>query len=137
MIPPFLLVLLVAAASLAGSASQASADDSLAVYRWKSRVLVIAAPERSDPQIEVQRREARARIADFAERDLVIIEAIGDAPEAVRIRKGFGISASQFRVVLVGKDGEAKLSEAGPIPTSRLFAIIDAMPMRRDEQSRR
>ncbi|CAA2107528.1 hypothetical protein MBUL_04205 [Methylobacterium bullatum] len=129
--PPFL-----AAAVLSGLASQALADDPLAAHRWKSRVLVIVAPEDGDPRIEAQRREARASRADYAERDLILVEAIGTGVEADRIRHRFGIGAGDFRVVLVGKDGEAKLTEAAPIPAARLFSTIDAMPMRREERRR-
>ncbi|WP_051092951.1 DUF4174 domain-containing protein [Methylobacterium sp. 77] len=130
-------LLLFAVAGLPGFMSPASAKDPLSAYRWTSRVLVIAAPERSDPRIDVQKREALARRADYAERDLVVVEAVGKTAEADRIRRRFGVSAEEFRVVLVGKDGEPKLSEREPIPVERLFATIDAMPMRRDEQRRR
>ncbi|MCC0807961.1 DUF4174 domain-containing protein [Methylobacterium sp. W2] len=130
-------LLLAALAAMSGSATPALADDPLAAHRWTSRVLLIVAPESGDPRIEAQRREARARRADYAERDLVLVEAIGTGAEADRIRARFGIGARDFRVVLVGKDGGAKLSEAVPIPAARLFSTIDAMPMRRDEQGRR
>ncbi|WP_018043005.1 DUF4174 domain-containing protein [Methylobacterium sp. 88A] len=128
---------LAAIAAMSGFAAPASADDPLAAHRWKSRVLVIVAPEGGDPRVEAQRREARVRRADYAERDLVLVEAIGTGAEADRIRHRFGIGAGDFRVVLVGKDGEAKLTEAAPIPSTRLFSMIDAMPMRRDEKGRR
>ena len=130
-------LLLAAVAALAGFTMPALADDPLAAHRWTSRVLVIVAPEGSDPRIEAQRREARARQADYAERDLVVVEAIGAGAEAKSIRRRFGIGERDFRVVLVGKDGEAKLTEAAPIPAVRLFSTIDAMPMRKDERSRR
>ncbi|KQP09560.1 hypothetical protein ASF26_04600 [Methylobacterium sp. Leaf93] len=124
-------------AAMSGVASQAFADDPLAAHRWTSRVLVIVAPESGDPRIEAQRREARAWRADYAERDLVLVEAIGTGTEARRIRNRFGIGERDFRVVLVGKDGDAKLVQAAPIPADRLFSTIDAMPMRRDERRQR
>lgn len=129
-------LLLAALAAMSGSATPALADDPLAAHRWTSRVLLIVAPESGDLRIEAQRREARARRTDYAERDLVLVEAIGTGAEADRIRARFGIGVRDFRVVLVGKDGGAKLHEAAPIPAARLFSTIDAMPMRRDEQGR-
>ena len=128
---------LAAIAAMLGFAAMASADDPLSAHRWRSRVLVIVAPEPGDPRIEAQKREARARRTDYAERDLVLVEAIGTGAEAKSVRARFGIGAGDFRVVLVGKDGDAKLIEPAPIPAARLFATIDAMPMRRDEQGRR
>jgi hypothetical protein len=41
-----------------------------------------------------------------------------------------------FTVVLVGKDGGAKLSSARPIDPKRLMDTIDAMPMRQREMAR-
>lgn len=130
-------LLLASIAAMSGLASQALAEDPLAAHRWTSRVLVIVAPDGEDPRIEAQRREARARRADYAERDLVVVEAIGIGAEAKSIRNRFGIGERDFRVVLVGKDGDAKLVEAAPIPAPRLFSTIDAMPMRKDERGRR
>jgi hypothetical protein len=37
----------------------------------------------------------------------------------------------------VGKDGGEKLSSSKPLAAEKLFATIDAMPMRRDEMQRR
>jgi len=39
-------------------------------------------------------------------------------------------------VVLIGKDGGEKLRSAQPITAERLFATIDAMPMRQSETGR-
>jgi hypothetical protein len=59
--------------------------------------------------------------------------AIGDTPEARALRAQLSLPAGEFRAVLVGKDGGAKLTAAAPIPPQKLFATIDAMPMRRGE----
>jgi hypothetical protein len=40
-------------------------------------------------------------------------------------------------VRLVGKDGGVKLDQSGPISAQALFALIDAMPMRKAEISGR
>jgi hypothetical protein len=40
-------------------------------------------------------------------------------------------------VVLIGKDGGDKLTSASPLDAARLFATIDATPMRREEKRRR
>ncbi len=133
-IPTLALLTLTA---LGADMGRAGAGDLLDAYRWRSRVLVVAAPDSGDPRLTDQRREAATRRADFAERDLVVIEAVGGTEEARALRRRFGIAPEAFRAVLIGKDGEAKLAEAAPIPAARLFATIDAMPMRRDEQRRR
>jgi hypothetical protein len=52
------------------------------------------------------------------ERDFVILTKMG---------------AKAFLVVLIGKDGKEKLRSGVPMPPQELFAIVDAMPMRRAE----
>ena len=42
-----------------------------------------------------------------------------------------------FRVVLIGKDGGVKLRQEEPISVADLFALIDSMPMRKQEMRQR
>lgn len=53
--------------------------------------------------------------------------------EAGRARHDFGVEGGRFAAVLVGKDGTAKFRSDAPFPAPDLFALIDAMPMRRRE----
>lgn len=123
-------------AMLLGVTAAQAAENPLARDRWRSRVLVISAPEAGDPRVTAQRGELENALAGMKERDLVIREAFGDTPEARRLRAALGLPGHGFRVVLVGKDGEAKRTETAPIRADALFATIDAMPMRRDERRR-
>ena len=43
------------------------------------------------------------------------------------------LNATKFEITLFGKDGGTKLSRSTLLEPEELFAIIDAMPMRRDE----
>lgn len=133
---PFLLPsVLAAVAALAPAAAGGVAAD-LDAFRWKSRLLVVAAPSADHPGAIEQRRLFAAARAEARDRDLVLVEASGDGPRAAEIRRRFGIPAGAFRAVLVGKDGGAKLASPNPIPAERLFAEIDGMPMRQDEMRR-
>ncbi|SFI03388.1 DUF4174 domain-containing protein [Methylobacterium brachiatum] len=105
----------------------------LDTYRWRSRVLVLSAPDPADADLRAQRAALGPMRGGVAERDLVVVEAIGDTPEARALRAQLSLPAGEFRAVLVGKDGGAKLTAAAPIPPQKLFATIDAMPMRRGE----
>ena len=39
-------------------------------------------------------------------------------------------------MILIGKDGEEKLSSRTPVPAERLKALIDSMPMRKTEMQK-
>ena len=117
------------AALTAGAATAGPLD----AYRWRSRVLVLSAPDSDDPDLRAQRAALGPMRGGAAERDLVVLEAVGDGAAARALRAHLSLPAGEFRAVLVGKDGGAKLTEAAPIPPEKLFATIDAMPMRRGE----
>ncbi|MCF4126085.1 DUF4174 domain-containing protein [Methylobacterium sp. SyP6R] len=128
--------LLAGALLLAAAIPAAAAGSDLDRYRWKSRVLVIAA-DAGDPRAAAQGRIAEAAASGMRERDLVVVRAIGEGRGAAALRRRLGLPATGFRAVLVGKDGGAKLTAEEPIPAERLFSTIDAMPMRREEAAGR
>lgn len=99
------------------------------------RLLVFAAAD--NPALATQRQLLSASSQDLRERDIVISEFIGSAPSAVANRKRYRIANTAFAVLLIGKDGGVKLRSTKPLQPERLFAIIDAMPMRQHEMRRR
>ncbi|MCJ2064760.1 DUF4174 domain-containing protein [Methylobacterium sp. J-088] len=116
-------------AALTMAASAAPLD----TYRDRYRVLVLSAPDAADAQLTAQRAALGPVREGIAERDLVVLEAVGSGAEARTLRAALGLPDDSFRAVLVGKDGGAKLTAAAPIPPKRLFSTVDAMPMRRAE----
>lgn len=125
------------AAVLAAGPAGAAGEDPLAGYRWKARVLVLAAGDAGDPRLAAQRQALASARTGASERDLVTVEAVGPGADAVALRRRLGLPGDAFRAVLVGKDGGAKLTSQEPIAPQRLFSTIDAMPMRQDEAKRR
>lgn len=113
----------------AGAASAGPLD----AYRDRARVLVLSAPDAADTQLRGQRAALGSARTGIAERDLVVLEAIGSGAEAKALRARLGLPSDSFRAVLIGKDGGAKLTAAAPIAPQAVFATIDAMPMRRAE----
>lgn len=132
---PLAVAVLAAAFVLAASGSAGAGP--LAEYRWKNRVLVVTALRPQEPKLAQQRAVFAAMRAGAAERDLVLIVAVGDEPAARAIRQALGLGADAFRAVLVGKDGGVKLSADTPLGPDQLFPLIDTMPMRRDEMDRK
>ena len=82
------------------------------------RILLIAAPSLNDDAYRTQAALLLPALAGLNERDFV-----------VQIQFG----TKSFSVVLIGKDGGEKLRRATPLSPDELFAIVDAMPMRRAE----
>lgn len=127
---------LVLGLSLGAALPAEASDTPLSGYRWKNRVLVVVAPSRQDGNLVAQRRIFEQNAKGMAERQIVLIEAAGDDERARGIRAQLGADDRAFRVVLVGKDGNAAVSSSKPIGAADLFGRVDAMPMRRDEMRR-
>jgi len=119
---------------------------SLDSYQWKNRLLLIFAPSENSAAYQQQRQLLQGQQAGLNERDLLIFELLAqgtshvngqniDAEEVAKIRNYFKVSAKDFRVVLVGKDGTAKRYDKSPVSPTAIFTTIDAMPMRRQEMN--
>jgi hypothetical protein len=82
----------------------------------------------------------RGHEAELKERDVVVVfvpvAGSGDQPSnrhLQELRREFHVAAPEFTVVLVGKDGGEKFRSHVPVTIEKLNAVIDAMPMRRQE----
>ncbi len=136
---PLISVAVVAAAAAGGPAAF-DAVASVDAYRGQFRLLIVFAPTAVNRALAQQREGGDA--AEFADRDLRIIEVIGNTVRgatdpAAALRARFDTPPPAFRVILLGKDGHVALDSIGPVPAARIEATIDAMPMRRDEMQRR
>lgn len=129
------------------SAYAARPPFSIADYRWENRLLVVAA-QRSDDDDLVALTGDIARTADeFDDRDLVLVMLLEDGiatsgervltPEEIAAtRKALNLRSGDFAVRLVGKDGSVKLASESWSSIDEIYALIDTMPMRRQEQAR-
>jgi len=116
----------------------------LSEFRWNYRVLLVFTPYRSDNNFLQQKKMVENNRAGFDDRDIVVIEIIGDKVLAKNhpfkfaasiYRSKFGVSAPEFRTFLIGKDGYIKYKSPLPSDPCHLFGLIDLMPMRRREIS--
>ena len=119
-------------ASVMIHASRASQLDE---WKWKSRVLVVVAPA-GNAAAQAQRRIYESAAKGMAERSIVLIEALDDQERSQRLRSRFSADGRRFQVFLVGKDGQTAISSEKPVSADNLFALVDAMPMRREEMRR-
>jgi len=105
--------------------------------------LIINAPNPDSAELTEQRALLSKVHGEMRERDVVLIEIVGDRPMVVigplaqldggGIVSRLGLSKDQFGVALVGKDTGVKLRSSEVVTPAALFALIDAMPMRRRE----
>ncbi len=104
----------------------------LKAYRDRNRVLLIFAPSLSDESYKEQKRLLEGAADGLRERDLVVLEPF-EGEQAKTLRDGFKVSDDSFAVVLIGKDGGEKERFSALVEPTRLFGLIDQMPMRRRE----
>ena len=119
-------------------------DKPLSSYRDKNRVLVVFAAGPQDEAYQEQTKLWQAEKAGFEDRQLVVVPIFASAkkmtPEQAAqvapLMKKHGIDADEFGVILIGKDGHDAFHSAKPVSAPALYAVIDAMPMRRAEVKR-
>ena len=95
--------------------------ETLKEYRWKNRIVHLAAPSSNDSTYQAQAAALLTGFEGLLERDIVVLT---------------DFTSAHFELNLIGKDGGIKLSRRTLLATEELFAIIDAMPMRLDEMRR-
>lgn len=131
------LLLLAAAAPVAAPMAAPVADEphDPTGYLGTSRILLVFSPSGTDAELTMQRRNLRAQRAGMSERDLVLVTVIGGSaePAARQLRRRYDAPEERFAALLIGKDGGTKLRAAQALSASRLFEVVDAMPMRRLE----
>lgn len=116
----------------------------LSKFRWKNRLLLLFAPDRSHPFFEHLHQSLGTQKAETLERDLIIFEilesgssrinsAILDPMISRTFREKFEAVPGEFMVVLMGKDGGIKLKRRERTELKDIFGLIDSMPMRHEE----
>ncbi len=105
--------------------------------QWKARVVVAFAPDEKDEQLRQQLRLLENEEHSLKERDTRVFVVVGNADEVQKLRQTFHCPPAGFSVVLIGKDGGAKLHRTHPVSTADLFQTIDRMPMRREEMGQK
>ena len=139
------LAIIFVGISAAIAPAQATAAE-LSDYLWQSRPLLVFAASEGDPRLDETMRRIEASRCDFVDRDMVLGRIVtegtstldGDVVEttqAQRLASEFGIGASGFSVVLIGKDGGEKLRVNDVPDLQTIYAVIDGMPMRGRETS--
>jgi len=139
------LLLLACIVIYAGDvAGQGNAMFDLGDYRWKYRLLFVAADSDSNPLFQRFRQEKARSMAEIADRDLFVVELCAAGQSRVgeieleghvarHLRAILAIGDDPFTIVLIGKDGTEKFRRTHDVKLSEIFAVIDTMPMRQRE----
>ena len=120
----------------------------LSSQKWKNRVLLVFAPSVDNRTYQQQMQLLQQHNNGFTDRDLVLVQVLAtdesyvnrqpiDESSAAKLRESFGVDKENFRVILVGKDGGVKRSDATPVQATASCEEIDAMPMREQEMQER
>lgn len=113
-------------------------------YKWQNRVLLIFSPNTYNADYREQVEFLKNMNGGIKERDLKIFYALEQSSASVKgallpdeaiseLRSDFGVSSSEYTVLLIGKDGTEKLRTDAALPAEDLFSEIDSMPMRKLE----
>ena len=137
-----LLFVMLLSVSMAGVTT-----DPLERYKWQNRLLLVFAPSPENGSYVEQLRLLEDETAALEDRDLLVFHLLQKtpvdpdtpspelaAPEIVdTLRERYAVPEGAFEVVLIGKDGGEKERYGEPVEPNVLYAVIDAMPMRRRE----
>lgn len=112
-------------------------------------MLVVRAASPDDERLRQQEAALSAESNGLAVRDVLVVEWVGNRNPEVWLSDGKAIPADALAeiqpglrtaawcVLLVGRDGRAKVAWDKVVPTDEIFAQIDAMPMGQSEKRAR
>lgn len=116
--------------------------------KGKKRALVLFSKSRSYAPLGKQIDVLREYRPDLSERDMIVLLVTGreDTRSAIgytRLKRGsarelkalYKPDQSGFTMVLIGKDGEEKTRWDKTIDPEKIFATVDAMPLRKKEMA--
>ena len=119
----------------------------LSKYKWENRILIIYSNDVDDHEIREQKKKYELQKSEYNERDLLVFQLSDNNFQNLsnQLSQGVNISSlkeylsieksDRFKVILIGKDGGIKLESEQLLSNQKIFATIDAMPMRRNEMS--
>jgi hypothetical protein len=116
------------------------------------RALVVFAPSLDHPQMKQEFDQLKAGANELRARDVMYVPVIPEGhnqpvppsrvptarlseDELAAVRHHFQVESEDFLVVLIGEDGEQKLSKKTPVSLEELDRLIDSMPKRKREMN--
>ena len=107
--------------------------EALKDHLWKNRVIITFSNSEGNSERNLLIQQIEEYQCEYKIRDLVHIDLIQGTDQYKRISQKFFIPAgNEFKLLLVGKDGEVKLNTTIS-NLKEVFSLIDTMPMRKRE----
>ncbi|MHC2991582.1 hypothetical protein OB13_08295 [Pontibacter sp. HJ8] len=129
-----LLGLLLGQAKLALAQTIPDPSHMLKDYKWKNRLLLVFAPASDHPEYKRQKELISKQTQGLQDRHLLVLDITGgEEAEKQKLREQFKVKATEFTILLVGKDGTEKYRSRQPVSMQAIFEVIDQMPMRQQE----
>lgn len=114
------------------------------------RPLLVFAPSLDDPQLRKQLQDMESSPEEMKHREVLYVPIVPEGhnqpipgstiptatlseDELAATRRRFKVGPEEFRVVLLGKDGGAKITSKSPISMEELESTIDSMATREGE----
>ncbi len=117
----------------------------LSSRQWKNRVLLVMSEDPNDPMVKQQVSLFSQDAEKMKERKLILFQVFpefflmgGDSAirrSSAEVYFDYKSVKKSFEMVLIGLDGDEKMRRTELIRPDDLYAIIDAMPMRRLEMN--
>lgn len=111
-------------------------------YQWKNRMLIITAKNKEllNSQVEILAKDNKG----LEERKLVVQKVLPDRHYRLGLHSklthpldtyywNMRRTKKDFEIILIGLDGGVKLRQTELLSLEKLFALIDGMPMRKQE----
>ena len=124
--------------------------NTLRAMRGCYRPLLVFAPSLDNPQLVQEFDQLKAHAIELKSRSVLYVPIVPEGhnqpipgskvptarlseDELAAMRHRFKVEAPDFVVILIGKDGEEKLSNKAPVPADQIERLIDSMAMRKNE----
>ena len=115
----------------------AISSNPLKKYIWKNRVIVTFSPREDHVKrnyflSNINRNLCEVKSRDIVHIDLIFTDKNNNIEKLRNYHTNLSLSQNEFRLILIGKDGEIKLDTTNS-SLDEIFSLIDTMPMRREE----
>ncbi len=132
------------------SAGCPAQPNTLRAMRGCYRPLLVFAPSLDNPQLVQEFDQLKAHTVELKSRSVLYVPIVPEGhnqpipsskvptarlseDELAAMRHRFKVEPPEFLVILIGKDGEEKLSNKSPVTVDQIDRLIDSMPMRKIE----